>query len=227
MTWLSRIWAGACWALRTEWRMYVGVWRLLSRRPDVPTGSRPIRYVGAVSVLLWAFTVLSVVELAVVHVVLPWEKVRLAADVLGIWGVVWILGMTGCHYVYPHLVTDRALRVRHTERKDLVTVPWDLLRSASTRERSLSTSRRLLVSEDEGVAVLNVVVGSRTNVDLRLHRPLAVTVRDSSHVVEEVRLFADDPGDLVRQVRDRAQPAADRVARRSQASPSSGSTAGT
>lgn len=227
MTWPARAVAGVGWALRTEWRMYVGVWRLLVRRPDVPAGSRPVRYVGAVSVLLWAFSALSVIELAVLHVVLPWEKVRLAADVLGIWGVVWILGMTGCHYVYPHLVTEQALRVRHTERKDLVTLPWDRVRSVTTRERSVSTSRRLLVAEEDGVDVLHVVVGSRTNVDVRLSRPLTVTVRGRSHQVHEVRLFADEPRDLVALVRDRAQAAGVRVVRRSQARPSSGSTAGT
>lgn len=204
MTWPRRAAAGVRWLLVTELRMYVGVWRLLSRRYDVPGDSTPVPYVGAVSVLLWAFSILSVVELVVLHLILPWEGVRLAADVLGIWGVVWILGMTGCHYVYPHLVTEQTLRVRNAEQHDLVALAWTDVASASTRERSVSSSRRLVVGTEEEGEVLHVVVGSRTNVDLHLSRPLAVTVRGRTHEVHEVRVFADDPRALAAMARQRA-----------------------
>ena len=190
---LRAVGAGARWALVMEWRMYVGVWRLLARRHDVPPGATAVPYVGGVAVLLWAFTLLSVVELGVLHLILSWETVRLAADILGIWGVVWILGMTGCHYVYPHLLTGAALRVRNAERRDLVTVPWDLVDSVSVRERSTESSRSPTVTEEQGRPVLHVAIASRTNVDVRLSRPVPVVVRRATHQVREVRLFADDP----------------------------------
>ncbi len=39
-----------------------------------------------------AFIFVSVLELVVVHLLLPWETVRLIADVLSIWGLVWMVG---------------------------------------------------------------------------------------------------------------------------------------
>jgi hypothetical protein len=203
VTWLRRAGAGARWLLVTELRMYVGLARLVARRPDAPPRSLAFPYVGAVSVPLWAFSVLSVVELVVLHLVLPWETVRLVADVLGIWGVVWIFGMTGCHYVYPHLVTDESLRIRNAEKQDLVTVPWTDIAAVAVRERSVSSSRRLSVTEEEP-EVVHVVVGFRTNVDVRLKHPLSVVVRGRSHEVHEVRVMTDDPRALVAAVREHA-----------------------
>ncbi len=176
-------------ALTTELRMYAGALRLLARRIDVPDGATPVRYVGALAAVLWAFTIVSAVELVALHLIIPWHTVRIVADVLGIWGVLWCLGMTGCHYVYPHLVTVGALRVRMARRDDIVTIPWSAVAGVSTRERGVDGGRAVQV--DDGV--LLVTVGKRTNVEVRLAAPLAVAVRGETHEVSAVRLFADDP----------------------------------
>ena len=181
-------WGWAAFAWRFEVNLYKSLFRFVSRRPDVPEGSTPVRYVGAVSVLLWAFVIGSTVELVVLLVVLPWEKVRLAADVLGIWGLMWMLGFTASHYVYPHLLGPDGLRLRNGHHVT-VHVPWEAVTSASTRERSVEGNRSL-VHED---GVLHVPVGGRTNVEVRLDRPLDVVVRGESVSVTEVRFFADEP----------------------------------
>ena len=174
--------------LVTEWRMYVGAARLLARRPDVPAGATPVPYAGAVAAVLWAITAVSAVELVALHLILPWHTVRLVADILGIWGVIWCLGLTGCHYVYPHLVTDAALRVRSTRRHETVTVPWDAVAGVRMRERGIDDGSELQVAD----GALLVGAGKRTNVELSLSRPLSVTVRGVTHEVHEVRVFADD-----------------------------------
>lgn len=206
----ARAWSLLRLALVTEWRMYVGAARLLARRPAVPADAVAVRYVGTVAVPLWAFTVLSAVELVALHLVLPWHGVRLAADVLGVWGVLWCLGLTGCHYVYPHLATADGLRLRAARPRPAVTVPWDAVAGVRIRERSLDSGRAVQV---EG-RTASLPVSSRTGVELVLHRPVRVVVRGVEHEVDEVRLGVDQPRELAALVRERAG-----VERRSTADP--------
>lgn len=180
-------------ALATEGRMYVGA----ARRPDVPEGTEPVRYVGSVAVLLWAITAVSTVELVALHLIIPWHAVRVVADVLGIWGVVWCVGYTGCHYVYPHLATDAGLRLRAMQRGDTVLVPWAAIETVRVRERSLDSSRAVQV--DDGVASL--VVAKMTTLELVLRPPVGIHVRGVTHEVHEVRVAVDEPrrtADLIR-----------------------------
>lgn len=194
---MRRAWRFFVFLLVTEWRMYVGLVRLLARRPDVPTGAEPVPYVGGVALLLWGFTFVSVVELVALHLVLPWEGVRLAADVLGIWGVVWCLGLTGCHYVYPHLATADGLELRLQRHRPAVTVPWDAVDDVRVRERSVESGRALQVDD----VVLAVPVDKRTTIELVLARPLAVTVRGVTTEVREVRVYVDEPREVARLAR--------------------------
>lgn len=196
---MRRVWELVVLVVRLEVRMYVGLLRLVARRSDVPVGAEPVRYVGAVAAVLWGITIVSAVELVVLHLIIPWHGVRIAADVLGIWGVVWCLGMTGCHYVYPHLLDDAGLRIRPARRDPAVEIPWDRVAAATVSEKGRESSRALQV---EG-GVLHVVVGSRTNVTLRLVEPITVEVGGASYDVGEVRFFADDPRAVVARVRAR------------------------
>jgi len=174
----------------------------VARRPDVPADAAPFAYVGAVAVLLWAFIVLSALELVVLHVLLPWETVRIVADILGVWGLTWMLGLAASLTVHPHLVDDSGLRVRYGAGTD-ITVPWDAVARVGVRERSRDGSRTLQLDRDGQDSVLNVVVASRTNVDLTLRRPLVVPVRSDDESVTEIRLYVDDARGLVRLVRER------------------------
>lgn len=196
---MRRAWALVRWALVTEWRMYVGAARMLTRRSDVPDDAVALPHVGAVSVLLWAFTAVSAVELVALHVVLPWEGVRLAADVLGIWGVVWCLGLTACHYVYPHLATAEGLELRLQRHRPAVVVPWTSVASVRVRERSLESGAALVV---DPARVLSVGVAKRTSLDLALSRPLAVEVKGVTHEVDEVRVYVDDPREAAALLRE-------------------------
>ncbi|HEX6870416.1 MAG TPA: hypothetical protein VF163_04905 [Micromonosporaceae bacterium] len=178
-----------------ELRIYVSLLRWLIRRPMVPAGAEPAGYAGVVQPLLWAFIAVSVVELVVLHLVLPWPGVRLIADLLGVWGVIWMLGLLGAFTRYPHLVADQALRIRRGFDLDLV-VPWDAVARVVVRERGRDKARGLQVDQSDGATVVHVVMASRTNLDLTLRRPLVVRLPRGEVLVDEVRLFADEPGDL-------------------------------
>jgi hypothetical protein len=185
-----------------EISLYRSLFRWVTRRPHVPAGSSAWSYVGGVSVLLWAFIVVSAVELVVLHVVIPWEGVRLAADILSLWGLAWMLGFAASLHVYPHLEHDDGLRVRHGTGTDFF-VPWDVVASAGVRERSLERSKAVQVDASEDGTVLSVVIASRTNVDLRLAQPMTVPLHSGEVTVDTIRLFADDPRALVGRLRSR------------------------
>lgn len=195
-----------------ELALYRGLGRWVTRRLDIPPDATAFGYVGAVAVLLWAFIVVSAVELVVLHLILPWDVVRIVADVLGVWGLVWMLGLMGSLNVYPHLVTADGLRLRNGGSLD-ITVPWNAVASVGPRERSRDRSRTLQVDrpDDGGPACLNVVVGSRTNVDIELTAPLEIALHGVVERVARVRLCADDPRGLAHAVRHRIADAARQV----------------
>ena len=189
-----------------EVSLYRSLFRWVTRRPDVPVDAAAFAYFGAVAVVVWAFIIVSAIETAVFHVILPWEVVRLVVDIVSIWGLLWMLGYAASLNVYPHLVGDAGVRVRNSTGTDF-TVPWDAIASVSVRERSRDRSKAVQVDHggtgEKGVpgATVHVVMSSRTNVELRLRRPLVVPLHKGDETVTEVRFFADDARALANRVR--------------------------
>ncbi len=198
---MSTVLAVARRVVASELRLYrsLAVWVL--RRRHVPRGAAAFPYIGGVAVLLWTFVVLSALELVALHVILPWETVRLIADVLGVWGVVWMLGLTASFTVHPHLLGDSGLRVRNGVAVD-VPVPWDAVATVGARLRSHEKSRAVQLDRGERGTVLNVVVASQTNVDIGLSRPLLVRLPTGEETITGLRLYADDARAVVAQVRE-------------------------
>jgi hypothetical protein len=79
-------------AVAFEVNLYRSLFRWVTRRPDVPPGAAVFPYVGAIATLLWAFVIVSAIELVAVHLLLPWATIRLVAELLGLSGLVWMLG---------------------------------------------------------------------------------------------------------------------------------------
>lgn len=199
---MRRVGAIARRLVAAEFRSYGALAGWVLRRPDVPPGALGFRYVGAVLPVLWGFIVVSALEVVIVHVVLPWPTVRLVLDVLGVWGVLWMLGLTASLTVKPHLLDDAGIRIRNGVTTD-VTVPWDAVAAVTVRRRAREKSRAVQLDRDGGSTVLNVVVGSQTTVDVTLRRPVVVALPSGPETVTAVRLHADDPQGLVSAVRAR------------------------
>lgn len=185
-----------------EFRQYAALWRWLRRRPDVPPEATGFRYVGAVLPVLWAFIVVSTLEVVVVHILVPWPTVRLALDILGIWGVLWMLGLLAGLTVKPHLFDRDGMRIRNGVMTD-VAVPWDAVASVAVRQRAREKSRALQLDRGDDGTVLNVVVSSQTNVDVTLSRPLRIVLPSGPETVATIRLHADDARGLVAAARAR------------------------
>jgi hypothetical protein len=175
--------------------------RWVLRRSDVAPGAEAFPYVGAVSPVLWAFIVVSAIEVVVVHVVVPWEGVRLALDVAGIYGVLWMLGLLASLRTAPHTVDDAGLRVRSGASIDLF-VPWEDIAAVRVRRRSVEGSRTVHLHTGGPRPAVSVNVGASTQVDVELRTPRVLPLRRAGEEpVGELRIAADDPGALVRRLR--------------------------
>ncbi|WP_139983463.1 hypothetical protein [Nocardioides litoris] len=201
----ARVGRFAARAVRIELRMYGALARALARRPDVPRGATGFRYDAPVRLLLWVFAVLSAVEVVVIDVVVSrWPTVRVPLLVLGLWGVVWCIGLLCANAVRPHTVGPRGLRVRDGLDLEL-DLPWELVHSVSHRPRTHEPDTPKVADRD-GLVTLALPVSHQTNVTVVLEGPAEVRLpgsapRGGAQVLEAVRLWADDPRGVLDEVR--------------------------
>jgi hypothetical protein len=185
--------------LRYELVLWRSFYRWVLRRPGPP--GQPFPYAGAVTPVIWAFIVVSAIEVPVVHLLVPWSAVRPPLLLAGIYGVLWMIGMLAGYRVHPHTVDDAGLHVRSGGAVH-VFVPWDAVESVRIRRRPYEGARHLRVLDEEPGRVLAVVVGSQTMVDVALARPLPLLAsRGDDEPFAELRLFADDEKALVARLR--------------------------
>lgn len=190
-------------ALLYELSLYRSLARWLARRPDVPHGATPIGYSRLVAPMLWLWIFGSSVEVVVVEVVLrhvdqPWAAAaRAPLLVLGMWGVVWMLGMLASYRVRPHLLTDTELQARSGARTWLV-VPLDAVGSTRAVEHEVPGVIRSLHVEGD---LALVGAGSGTNLEMMLTRPTTVSTSKGEATVTRVGIWVDDPRDVAAQLR--------------------------
>ncbi|RZU73104.1 hypothetical protein EV384_1501 [Micromonospora kangleipakensis] len=193
-------------AVAYELGMWRSLYRWLLRRPlALAPEAEAFSYVGVVKPILGAFIALSAIEIPIFDLILrhtvPWQSVRHTALALGIWGLLWMIGLFASLRIHPHVADAAGLRVRNGFTVDFL-VPWTAVARVDARYRSLPSSRTIRVESDEAGTVLNVVTGSQTSVDVVLREPLSVPLpKGPSEPVTEIRLYADDPAALVARAR--------------------------
>lgn len=199
--WGRRVLSLARRALLLELRMYASIGRAVARRPDVEPGGEGYRYDAPVRVLVVAFLVVSAVELVVVDLLVHrWPLVRVPFLVVGVWGLVWMLGLLCSHRVRPHAVGPSGLVLRDGMDLDLH-VPPEAVAEVRTRRRSYAEKPSRVV-EDQGSRVLVLHVSQETDVDVRLDGPRAFRLPNGRVVeVDAIRLWVDDPDGFVAAVR--------------------------
>ncbi|WP_233562871.1 hypothetical protein [Micromonospora musae] len=186
----------------------IGMWRslyrwLLRRPPTREPGAEVFSYVGVVKPILIAFIVLSAVEIPIFDVILAHTlpSARKIVLVLGIWGLLWMIGLLASLRMHPHVAEAAGLRVRNGFSVDFL-VPWTAIATAGARYRSLPSSRAVQVERDESGAILSVAAAKQTSVDLVLREPISVRLpKGPSEPVREIRLYADDPAALISHAR--------------------------
>lgn len=185
------------------WRS-LGRW-LLRRPPALPPGSEGFSYVGVVKPILGVFIGLSAIEIPILDLILrhtvPWPPARQIAVGLGVWGLLWMIGLFASLRIHPHVVDEAGLRVRNGVSVDFM-LPWTAVARVDARYRSLPSSRAVQLEPADDGTVLHISAGSQTSVDVVLREPRSIPLpKGPSGAVTEVRLYADDPDALVARAR--------------------------
>jgi hypothetical protein len=192
-------------ALVFELNIYKSLLRWLLRRPSIPAGFEPVGYARlATPVLaLWIFG--SALELPLVHVLVPWHGVRISLLIIGVWGLLWMLGVLAGLRSYPHLLGPDTLRIRNGALHDIA-VPWKTIARASNQDRSLPSSMWVLQpQESDHGPHLNVAVSGRVNLHLALREQLTVRTRKGEMVIAGVSFWVDDPRAVAARIRREAE----------------------
>jgi hypothetical protein len=189
-------------ALLLELALYRSLARWIARRPDVPEGTTPVGYAQLVAPMLWLWIFGSASEVVVVEVVLRqidagWaEALRLPLLVIGIWGVLWMLGMMAAYRVRPHLLSADRLLIRNSART-WVDVPLGAVAATRATEHELPGVVRAMHHED---GLLLIGVSSRTNLELVLNGPTVLRTSKGQMAADRVGLWVDAPREIGRQL---------------------------
>lgn len=192
-------------ALKLEVTLYLALGRWLARRPDVPAGTTPIGYSRLVAPMLWLWIFGSATEVVVLDVLLSrwWTPLRIPLLVVGIWGLVWMLGMMSAYRTRPHLLGDDSLQVRdgiHAR----VDVRLDRIASVRSVDHELPGLLKSVHVEGEGdSAILLIGVGSQTNLELVLTGPTTLETPHGPTTVTRVGLWVDEPREVAEALRRR------------------------
>jgi hypothetical protein len=176
-----------------------GIWRSLyrwlTRRPRAGNPDAALfGYASQATPLLLAFIFLSALEIPIVPLLLPWPAVRWSLLILGVWGVLWMLGLLASLRTNPHVVSETGLRLRSGFQFD-ANVPWAQI--AAIRLRRSSAERKLQIEHSRIGA--SVALHGTNNLEVVFREPVPVRFLDRRETrIDAVRFFADDPAALRR-----------------------------
>jgi hypothetical protein len=189
-----------------EVSMWRSMYRWLRRTPvTTAPGDETFGYLGVVKPILGVLIGLSAVEVPVfdliVRHVVPWQPARWIVLTLGVWGLLWMIGLFASMKIHPHVVGAAGVRVRAGTSLDL-TVAWADIDTVGKAYRSLPSSKSVQIEPDGDRTVLNLATASQTSVDIRLRRPVSFELpKGPSEPADELRIYADDPDGFVRACR--------------------------
>lgn len=198
----ARLLALAKHAVVFEARLYRSLFRWMVRQPDLGgLSDQPVSYARTVTPVMWLWIFASAVEILVVHLLVPWDGVRVALLAVGVWGLLWMVGLLASLSVHPHLFGAQTLLVRYGA-SHRITVPWDAVASVAHQERSLDSSVwTLQPRETERGVDLQVAVSGLVNVHAHLRAPTRVSTAKGEMEISELSFFADDPRAAVARAR--------------------------
>ncbi|MFI5718001.1 hypothetical protein [Nocardia sp. NPDC051750] len=168
--------------LRNQARLYRGLWLWLRRTTDRGSRERqPLTATRGVLALPMAFLAATLIEVVVLHLVIPWAWLGITLAVLSLWSLVVLFAVAVADIAYPHYATGQELVLRRSGRV-VARVPLDRIAAVADCRRYNHTATafengRLFLAGPDG-----------TTADLTLRVP--VTVRIDS-LLPSARIAAD------------------------------------
>lgn len=184
-------------ALGRETKAYRALWLCMrGRNFAIESGAVPIGSSRGLFVMPAAFAIATAIEVAVLHLLVPWMWLQVTLAVVSIWSLIALFGHLAIHRTSPHYLTDSSLVLRQS---GTVVTSFELTNISSIvpRRRFSETAptiidRRLFLPNTEG-----------TTVDLVLESPVSATVpaffpsRRKSEEIHQISLYVDEPTRLI------------------------------
>ena len=177
----------------------LGPW-LRGQRVGVGPSDHTIGYHSGLRTTVLVLVGLSLGEVVLVHLLLPWPWLQAVLFVLGLYGAVLALAFLANLAVRPHVVRTDGVLLRSGAEHEIA-VGWSQIASVCVRLASPSRSNGLHVAD----SVASLPVSGTTNVALRLGHPLLI----GGGEVTELRFFADEPATACTQISRAAAEARD------------------
>lgn len=189
--------------VRLEIDIWVSLYRWVFRRPArIVPGTVTFGYGAAVAPLFWVFIVISAIEIPLLDLLLPTLTWRLIGLGLGLWGLLWMLGLLASMYVYPHLVGPDGIRIRSGFSVDQV-IGWDDVAEVRVRREKFAGSRTVQLGDAPEGTALHVTVSSETTVQIVLATPRTVQVpKVGPTEISVLCASTDDPTGFLAAVRE-------------------------
>ncbi|MGO2111824.1 MAG: hypothetical protein ACTH31_09440 [Pseudoclavibacter sp.] len=169
----------------------------VSGKKRVPAGSTPFGYAKGSAAFPTVMVALSLAEVVVVHILVPWEWAKILLLILTVWGVLVTLGAVAARLVHPHYIEHGMLHLRWGRERVLATPVTNIV-AATLHANHAHTQPAVL-----GDSVMLTQFQS-TNVMIRFAEPVAVDPpvskqrRNGDVNATEVQLFVDDPAGFLR-----------------------------
>ena len=188
-------------ATMMEIRGYQSIYRFVFRRPKVPAGAVGFSYHQPVLAILIVLVSVSAIELIVVDVIVQrWSAVRIPLLILGVWGLVYMIGLLLGMLTRPHAVGPDGIRVRSGSEVD-IPLAWDDVYSLTRRTRTTREKQPKVTVDDAGNATLHLRMQDEINIEVGLERPIRVRLPHGTETVSGINLYADDPKAFMNEVR--------------------------
>jgi hypothetical protein len=167
----------------------------------VPAGAVGFSYHQPILAIMIVFIAVSAVEVAVVDLIVSrWPHIRVPFLVVGVWGLVWMLGLLFGMLTRPHAVGPDGIRVRYGAETD-IPLAWERIDSVALRKRTAPEKEPKVSVDAEGAATLHMRISNETNLAIEFDRPTAVRLPSGVETVSAVSLYADDPQGFLNEVR--------------------------
>ena len=177
---------------------------LRGRRNGVRPGVQGFSYAkGSMSVPI-VMTVLTVLEAALIHLLVPWAWVRILLLVAAIYALVLVLGVLASRVVNPHLVGGERLILKWGHKTVLDTPLSNVETIAAVSDHTFTQP----TAEDERM-VLTSLTSTNVRITLlepaRAFPPLSKRRLPSDFAAREVLLYVADPNGFVRAASEKQQ----------------------
>jgi hypothetical protein len=182
-------------------RSEFGIWQSLAwalcRRCAVLPGQLPLSYTSRIGMMLGVTIALAPLEMAAVHVLLPWQTGRTVVLVVSLVSLVRMLGSTLGLQQRPHVLGADQWVLRFGQLREIVVPRTDVVDArAATR---VDQPRTLEVGDGSmALSVLGESIGR-----LQLRPGAVVDVDGRPMEADRVLFFADHPRAAVRDLRER------------------------